>query len=46
LYETVTLLEIFKKQNWITKDKFMELKEGGKEIARMLNALINSIKKQ
>ena len=44
LYETVTLLEIFFKQQWITKDKFLELKETGKEIAKMLNSLINSIK--
>ena len=44
LYETITLLEIFLKQNWITKDKFMELKERGKEIAKMLNGLAKSIK--
>ena len=44
LYETVTLLEIFFKQQWIAKDKFLELKETGKEIAKMLNSLINSIK--
>jgi len=45
LYETITLLEIFTRQNWITKDKFLELKERGKELAKVLNALINSIKK-
>ena len=45
LYETVTLLDIFLKQNWISKNEFVELKERGKEIAKMLNALINSIKK-
>ena len=45
LYESITLLEIFLRQNWISKDKFMELKEKGKEIAKMLNALINSIKR-
>ena len=44
LFETVTLLEIFFKQQWITKGKFLELKETGKEIAKMLNSLINSIK--
>jgi len=44
LYETITLLEIFTRQNWITKDKFLELKGRGKELAKMLNALINSIK--
>ena len=46
LYETITLLEIFVKQNWITENKFMEFKKEGREIARMLNALINAIKKQ
>jgi len=45
LYETITLLEIFLKQNWIKRDKFMELEERGREIAKMLNALINSIKR-
>ena len=44
LYETITLLEIFLKQNWIGVDKFMQLKEKGKEIAKMLNALIRSVK--
>ena len=44
LYETVTLMEIFLKQQWITKDKFLELKETGKEIAKMLNSLMKSIK--
>ncbi len=44
LYETITLLEIFLKQNWISRDKFTELKEKGKEIAKMLNALVKSIK--
>ena len=44
LYETITLLEIFLKQNWVGRDRFMELKERGKEIAKMLNALAKSIK--
>ena len=44
LYETITLLEIYLKQNWIGRDKFMQIKEMGKEIAKMLNALIKSIK--
>ena len=45
LYETITLLEIFLRQNWINKNKFEELKYKGKEIAKMTNALINSIKR-
>jgi four helix bundle protein len=45
LYETMTLLEIFLRQDWISKGKFLELKEKGKEVAKMLNSLINSIKR-
>ena len=44
LYEAVTLLEIFLKQGWTSKDKFTKLKDEAKEIAKMLNSLINSIK--
>jgi four helix bundle protein len=44
LYETITLLELFLRQNWITKSDFEESKYNGKEIAKMINALINSIK--
>jgi four helix bundle protein len=44
LYESITLLEIFLKQNWISKDSFLDLKERGKEIAKMLNGLAKSIK--
>jgi len=45
LYETITLLEIFLRQRWINKDTFIDLKIKGMGIAKMLNALINSIKK-
>lgn len=44
LYETITLLEIFLRQDWIKAEKFSELKENGREIAKMLNALIKAIK--
>ncbi|MDD5167744.1 MAG: four helix bundle protein [Syntrophales bacterium] len=44
LYETVTLLEIFKKQNWLESNAFQKIKTDATEIAKMLNALINSIK--
>jgi len=44
LYETITLLEIFLRQDWIKAEKFSELKEKGREIAKMLNALIKAIK--
>ncbi len=43
LYETITLLEIYLKQNWIGRDKFMQIKEMGKKIAKMLNTLIKLI---
>jgi len=46
LYESITLLELFLRQNWITPNRFEELKYKGKEIAKMINALINSIKNQ
>ena len=45
LYESVTLLEIFLKQGWIDPGKFVDLKAKAGELARMLNALINSVKK-
>ena len=44
LYETITLLEICAGQNWLDKKEFLELKEKGKEIAKMLNSLAGSIK--
>ena len=44
LYETVTLLEIFLKQGWISPGKFIKLKDEGVGIAKMLNSLIKSIK--
>lgn len=44
LYETVTLLEMFKLRNWIELDQFAVLEEKSIEIAKMLNSLINAIK--
>lgn len=44
LYETITLLEIFHKQEWIEPTLFRELKTDATEIAKMLNNLINSIR--
>ena len=43
LYETLTLLEIFKRKGWVDEERFSSLKSGGAEIAAMLNGLINSI---
>jgi four helix bundle protein len=44
LYETVTLLEMFKLRNWIELDQFAVLEEKSIMIAKMLNSLINAIK--
>lgn len=46
LYETVTLLELFCKQNWITTISLDNFKKEAIAIAKMLNSLIRSIKKQ
>ena len=44
LYETITLLEIFKLRNWIQHNQYAVLEEKSIEIAKMLNSLINAIK--
>jgi four helix bundle protein len=43
LYETMTLLEIFLREKWISTDKYTQLEEDAKEIASMIKGLINSI---
>jgi len=45
LYETITLLEIFKRKNWVTEDEFFSLRSEGVEIASMIKGLINSLYK-
>jgi len=45
IYETLTLLEIFLRQGWITQEKYVELETASIEIIRMLKGLINSINK-
>jgi four helix bundle protein len=44
LFETVTLLEIFFKNNWINKKQLDDTKSSADEIGKMLSGLINSIK--
>jgi len=44
LYETMTLLEIFLKRHWVPQEEFIAIKNGTREIAKMLNGFINSIK--
>ena len=46
LYETMTLVEIFKRKKWISERHHLEFGAKGKEIASMLKGLINSISKQ
>ena len=44
LYETMTLLEIFRRKQWITDNRYSKLEIRGKEIASMIKGLINSIR--
>ena len=44
LYETMTLLEIFRRKGWISNEQYSRFARDGKEIASMIVGLINSIK--
>ena len=43
LYETLTLLEIFKMRGWLDEEVFLEFENKSNEIAKMLKGLINAI---
>lgn len=43
LYETISLLNLFYKRNWISKNNLEEIEDDGITIAKMINALIKSI---
>ena len=43
LYETITLLNVFFNNNWISKNQLDELENNGIEIAKMIKGLINSL---
>ena len=43
LYESVTMLQIFKKLNWLNDDSFVKLNSEAEEINKMLSGLIKSI---
>ena len=45
IYETITLLTIFKKRGWITDSAYSEFENKSIEIISMLKGLINSINK-
>ena len=44
LYETMTLLELFKMRNWIPEESFIKLENLSTEIAKMINTLISGLK--
>ena len=43
LYETMTLLEVFRRKRWVSDEQYTQLESGGKEIVSMIKGLINSI---
>jgi four helix bundle protein len=43
IYETLTLLEIFLRQEWITRESYNKIEYESIEIIRMLKGLINSL---
>ena len=45
VYETVTLLNIFAKRNWIDNHRLEELEKEAMEITNMIKGLINSIQR-
>jgi len=45
LYETMTLLEIFRRRKWIMDSPYSKLEKEGIEIASMIKGLINSLYK-
>ena len=46
LYETVTLLTIFQRMEWIDESTLEELKGQADHIGKMISGLISSLKKQ
>ena len=44
LYETVAMLQIFKKKHWLDQSQYAKLYSQAEEINRMLSGLIMSIK--
>lgn len=46
LYETVTILNVFQRRNWIAEKTLNDLEEDAFEIASMIKGLINSLYKK
>jgi four helix bundle protein len=44
LYETIAMLQIFKKKTWLELSAYQKLYSEAEEISKMLSGLINSIK--
>ena len=44
LYETVTMLQIFRRLKWLQKDQYKNLYNEAVEVSKMISGLINSIK--
>jgi four helix bundle protein len=45
LYETITLLEIFRRKKWISDSAYLQHEKEGIEIVSMIKGLINSLTK-
>jgi len=43
LYETITVLNLFRKRNWITQEQLDKMETDASEIGKMINGLINNI---
>ena len=46
LYETITLLKIFKEKSWISEDKYLEIRKSGLEINKMINSLLYKLNQE
>ena len=44
LYETIAILQIFKKMNWLKEEQYLNLYDDSVEIGKMISGLIKSIK--
>jgi four helix bundle protein len=44
LYETVAMLQIFRKKHWLDKEYYQKLYREAEEINKMISGLIRSIK--
>jgi len=45
LFETITLLELFRRREWIKDVDFLEIKKSAIQLAKKINSLINFLKK-